>query len=111
YYKTDDINNIATGNLIKYNLKGTLNFKVNEWLSVSGNIQYNTHDEIEYGGTNNGWRDVNNASSWLGLYAFEPNFIDGIPFNSTGVGTFAAMESRRSWRKRNLEQLINTFNV
>src|SRR5690554_6087790 len=41
YYKTDDINNIATGNLIKYNLKGTLNFKVNEWLSVSGNIQYN----------------------------------------------------------------------
>lgn len=111
YYKTEDINNIATGNLIKYNFKGTLNFKVNDWLKVSGNFQYNTHDEIEYGGTNNGWRDINNASSWLGLYSFEPNFIDGTPYHNTGIGTFAAMESKQSWRKRNLEQLTSSINL
>lgn len=109
YYKTDDINSIATGNLIKYNFKGSLNFKVNDWLTFSSNVQYNTHDEIEYGGTNNGWRDINNAASWLVLYSFEPNFIDGIPYQSTGVGTFAAMESKQSWRKRKLEQLTSSF--
>ena len=111
YYKTDDINNIAPGNLIKYNLKGTLNFQVTDWLEVSGNIQYNTHDEIEYGGTNNGWRDINSASTWLGLYSWQPNFIDGIPFHGAGTGTFAAMEAKKSWRTRYVEQFINTINV
>jgi TonB-linked SusC/RagA family outer membrane protein len=111
YYTTDDINNIATGNLVKYNLKGNLNFKVTNWMKVTGDLQYNTNDQIEYGGTNNGWRDINNAASWLNLYAWEPNFIDNVPFQSSGIGTYAAMEEKKSWRKVNLQQLINTFNV
>lgn len=109
-FKASDYNNIAPGHLEKYNLKGTLNFQITDWLEVSTNTQFNTSDEIEYGGGNTGFAGYLTASTFLTYYSWQPAEIDGIPYQ-TSMGNIAAMKDGNSWRTRKFEQLINTFNV
>lgn len=110
YYNTSDYNNIAPGDMSKYNLKGSLSFQVTDWLEVSGNTQINRQDEIEYGGANTGFGGYLTASTYLTYYVFQPNFLDGKSYHNS-QGNAAAMEDKKSWRTRDFEQFINTVNV
>lgn len=112
YYKTGTIENVASGHLIRYNLNANLSYKVNKWLDISDKIQLSTDDDLTYGGYKSGWYDIFNSSvTNYFMFAFEPNFIDGVPFDKNGAGAAAAQESKAYWRKYYNEKLINTFTA
>lgn len=111
YYKTVGIQNIVTAPLTKYNLKANLTFKANSWLEISDNIQYNTTEQMEYGGYRNGWGGIWSTTTWYNLFPFYPNKIDGIPFDFTGGGAQGALESGGNWKKTFEEQFINTLGA
>lgn len=112
YYETGTIENIADGHLIRYNLNSNLSFKVNDWLEISDKIQLSTDDDLTYGGYKGGWYDLFNSSTTMYfLFPFEPNFIDGVPYDKNGAGAGAALESEAYWRRNYSEQLVNTFSA
>ncbi|MDX9883544.1 MAG: SusC/RagA family TonB-linked outer membrane protein [Prolixibacteraceae bacterium] len=112
YFKTGTIENIADGHLIRYNLNANLSFKVNNWLEISDKIQLSTDDDLTYGGYKGGWYDLFNSSvTMYFLFPFEPNFINGTPFDKNGAGAGAALESEAYWRRYYNEQFINTFSA
>lgn len=111
YYKTSTIQNIVDAPLTKYNLKANVNFKATDWLEISDNIQYNTSDQIEYGGYKTGFGGIWSNTTWYYLYAFQPNKIDGISYDYAGGGAHAALEDKSNWIRYNSEQLINTISA
>jgi len=112
YFKTGTIENIAEGHLVRYNLNANLSFKVNDWLEISDKIQLSTNDELTYGGYKGDWYDLFNSSvTMYFLFPFEPNFINGIPFDKNGAGAGAALESEAYWKQNYNEQIVNTFSA
>lgn len=41
-----------------YNLRGKLDMEINNWLSFSNNMQYNSSNDLEHGGSQYGWRRI-----------------------------------------------------
>ncbi len=112
YFKTGTIEDIADGHLIRYNLNANLSFKVNDWIEISDKIQLSTNDELTYGGYKGDWYDLFNSSvTMYFLFPFEPNFINGVPFDKNGAGAGAALESKAYWKRNYNEQIINTFSA
>lgn len=111
YYKTSTIQNIVDAPLTKYNLKATINFQATDWLAISDNIQYNTSDQIEYGGYKTGFGGIWSTTTWYNLFAFQPNKIDGVSYDFAGGGAHAALEDKSNWMRYNSEQLINTISA
>lgn len=111
YYKSVGIQNIVSAPLTKYNLKANLTFKVNPWLQISDDIQFNTSDQMEYGGYRNGWGGLWSNTTWYNLFPFYPDRIDGMPFDFSGGGAQGAVENGSNWKKFYSEQFINTLGA
>lgn len=110
YYNTTTIQNIVNAPLKKYNLKANINFQVTDWLQLSDNIQYTTQDQLQYGGYKTGFGGIWSNTTWYNLFTFQPNNIDGVPFDFAGIGAHAALEAKSNWIRNYSEQLVNTFS-
>lgn len=111
YYKAATIQNIVDAPLKKYNLKANVSFQATDWLKISDNIQFNTSDQIEYGGYRTGFGGIWSNTTWYNLFAFQPNKINGIPFDFAGGGAHAALEDGSNWIRNYSEQLVNTLSA
>ncbi|MDT0678634.1 SusC/RagA family TonB-linked outer membrane protein [Autumnicola musiva] len=62
----------------KYNLRGKLDIEATDWLSFSNNMQYNSSEDLEHGGTQYGYRDVWGSMIWVhALPSYMPTNPDG----------------------------------
>lgn len=110
-YNASTIQNIVDADIKKYNIKGNLSFKVNDWLQISDNIQVSTNNQIEYGGGKNGYGGIWSNTTWYNLFPFLPNKIDGIPFDYFGSGAHGALEKANNYIRSYSEQFINTAST
>lgn len=110
-YNIATIQNIVDANLTKYNIRGNLNFKINNWLELSNNIQVSAADQTEYGGTRAGYGGVFSTSSYFFLWPFMPHEIDGIPYDFNGNGQLAALEGKGNFIRSHSEQLVNIISA
>lgn len=113
-YKTGTIQAGVDANLIKYNIKGNLNFKANKWLDISDNIQVSTSDMTEYGGSKAGYvpsTGIYNGNTYYFLFPFMPSSIDGVPYDYNGYGEIAALGDKSSFQKTYSEQFVNTLSA
>ena len=111
YYKSSTIQNIVDAPLKKYNFKGTLSFQATDWLKLSNNLQFNTSDQIEYGGYRTGYGGIWSNTTWYNLFAFHPKSVNGIPFDFFGGGAHGALEDASNWMRFNSEQIVNTISA
>ncbi len=111
YYKTSTIQNIVDAPLKKYNFKANVNFQATDWLQISNNLQFNTSDQLEYGGYRTGFGGIWSNTTWYNLFAFHPNSIDGVPFDFAGGGAHGALEDASNWIRYNSEQIVNTISA
>jgi len=110
YYSTNTIQKIVDEKVNRYNMKANISFQATDWLEVSNNIQYNTGDDIEYGGRNKGWGDTwTYTKNWL--MAFMPYEIDGVPYDYRGESTHAALENGNNWTENYYKEFINTVSA
>ncbi|WP_170283940.1 SusC/RagA family TonB-linked outer membrane protein [Flagellimonas olearia] len=109
-YKSGTVQKLQDEDVVRKNIKGNISFKVNDWLRLSNDIQYNTGNQIEYGGRAAGW-----GSTWTYdnnyLFAFDSPIIDGVPFNRAGGVTFASVLTGNSYEDYDYKQLVNTFST
>lgn len=62
----------------KYNLRGKLDIEATDWLSFSNNMQYNSSEDLEHGGTQYGYRNVWGSMIWVhALPSYMPTNPDG----------------------------------
>ncbi|MBD0825464.1 SusC/RagA family TonB-linked outer membrane protein [Aestuariibaculum marinum] len=109
-YKTGTVQKLQDEEVTRKNIKANLSFKVNDWLKLSNDVQYNTGDQIEYGGRTAGW-----GLSWTYdnnyLFAFDSPEIEGVSFDRRGQGTFASVKAGKSYQDYDYKQLVNTFSA
>lgn len=110
-YKSQSIQNMEDADLVKYNIKGNLNFKATTWLEISDNIQVSTDDQKEFGGGKNGYGGIWSNTTWYNLFPFYPQEIDGIPFDFFGSGAQSALADASNYVNNSSEQLINTLSA
>ncbi|QKJ33045.1 TonB-dependent receptor [Mucilaginibacter mali] len=114
-YNTGTIQAGVDASLIKYNIKGNLNFKANKWLDISDNIQVSTADMTEYGGSKAGYvtngSGIYNGNTYYFLFPFMPSSIDGVPYDYNGYGEIAALGDKSSFQKTYSEQFVNTLSA
>jgi TonB-linked SusC/RagA family outer membrane protein len=112
-YNTGTIQANVNAKLIKYNIKGNLNFNINKWLSISDNIQVSTTDQTEYGGSKAGYVNtgVYNQNTYYYLFPFMPSSINGVPYDYNGYGEVAALGDKSSFQKTYSEQFVNTLSA
>lgn len=110
-YKTQSIQNVDDADLVKYNIKGNLNFKATSWLEISDNIQLSTNDRMEFGGGRTGYGGIWSNTTWYNLFPFYPQEIDGIPFDFFASGAQGALADRSNYMSFASEQLINTLSA
>lgn len=112
-YNVGTIQANVDAKLIKYNIKGNINFNVNKWLSLSDNIQVSTADQTEYGGSKAGYvsTGVYNQNTYYYLFPFMPSSINGVPYDYNGYGEVAALGDKNSFQKTYSEQLVNTISA
>ncbi|MDO6803889.1 TonB-dependent receptor [Wenyingzhuangia sp. 1_MG-2023] len=108
--KTGTVQKLQDEEVVRKNIKANISFKVNDWLKLSNDTQYNTGSQIEYGGRTAGWglgwTYTNNY-----LYAFHPAEIDGVPFDYAGQSTLGAISEGNNFQNYDYKQLVNTFNI
>ncbi|MDI3319451.1 TonB-dependent receptor [Pinibacter soli] len=112
-YKVGTIQANVDANLIKYNIKGNLNFKPTKWLEIGENIQVSTADMTEYGGSKAGYvtsTGIYNGNTYYFLFPFMPSEINGIPYDYNGYGEVAALGDKSSFQKTYTEQFVNTIS-
>lgn len=109
-YKTGTVQKLQDEEVTRKNIKANIGFKVNNWLKLSNDLQYNTGDQIEYGGRAKGW-----GTGWTYnnnyLYAFHPTEVDGIPYMALGEATTAAVLDGNSFQDYDYKQFVNTFSA
>ncbi|WP_448700663.1 TonB-dependent receptor [Mucilaginibacter sp. AW1-3] len=113
-YKVGTIQSNVDASLVKYNIKGNLNFRANKWLDLSDNIQVSTADQTEYGGSKAGYvpsTGIYNGNTYYFLFPFMPSSIDGVPYDYNGYGEIAALGDKSSYQKTYSEQFVNTLSA
>jgi len=110
-YDAKSIQNVPDAGITKYNIKESLNYKVNKWLELSDNMQVSTSDQKEFGGTKAGYGGVFSTATWYWLFPFMPNYIDGVPFDYGGGGELASLADGNTYIKTYSEQFVNTFSA
>ncbi|RZK66087.1 MAG: SusC/RagA family TonB-linked outer membrane protein, partial [Pedobacter sp.] len=110
-YKGATIQNIADADLVKYNVRGRINLKTNNWLEISDNIQISTDKQTEFGGYKNGYGGPWSTTSWYFLFPFQPNKIDGIPYDNMGTGAQGALEDGYNYVRTYSEQVVNILSA
>lgn len=108
YFNTNTLQKIADEDINRYNIKANVSYKINDWLEISDNIQYNTGDDIEYGGWRGGWRDTFTSTKNY-LFPFQPNFIEGESYDFNGASGHAALEEQQNFQTSSYKQFVNTF--
>ncbi len=109
-YETQSIQNIDDAKLKKYNLKGNLKFKVNNWIEISNNTQLSSDDQLEFAGAKSGYGGLWSNTTWYFLFPFYPTEIDGKPFDFFASGAQGALRDRSNYIKLHREQLVNTIS-
>jgi len=110
-YNLSTIQTNVDAKLIKYNIKGNLNFKPNTWLELSENISFSTADQIDYAGSKSGYTSIYNGNTYYFLFPFMPNMIDGMHYDYNGYGQLAALANRDNYGRVYSEQLVNTLSA
>lgn len=112
-YKVGTIQSNVDADMLRYNIKGNLNFKANKWLELSDNIQVSTGDMIEYAGSKAGYANtgIYNGNTYYFLFPFMPSSIDGVPYDYNGYGEIAALQNRDNYAKTYSEQFVNTISA
>ncbi|MCX2839063.1 TonB-dependent receptor [Salinimicrobium sp. MT39] len=73
----------------KYNLRGKLDIQANDWLKFSNNMQYNSSEDLEHGGTQYGYRDVWGSMIWVhALPSYMPTNPDGTALWRTELNNY-----------------------
>ncbi|RYY01000.1 MAG: SusC/RagA family TonB-linked outer membrane protein [Gammaproteobacteria bacterium] len=110
-YNLSTIQANVDASLIKYNIKGNLNFKPNPWLELTENISVSTSNQIDYAGSKSGYSGIYNGNTYYFLFPFMPNMIDGVPYDYNGYGEIAALGNRDNYARAYSEQLVNTLSA
>ncbi len=110
-YKGKTIQNIVDADLTKYNLRGRINLKTNNWLELADNIQISTDNQIEYGGYKNGYGGPWSTTTWYFLFPFQPNKIDGLAYDNMGTGAQGALEDGYNYVRSYSEQFVNILSA
>lgn len=77
-YQSTGILKVQDDQYKQYNLRGKIDMEVNDWLSFSNNMQYNSSHDLEHGGSQYGWRDVWGSLIWVhALPSYMPTNPDG----------------------------------
>lgn len=109
--KNTTIQDIVDADLVKYNIRGKINLKTNNWLEISDNIQVSTDNQIEYGGFKNGYGGPWSTTTWYFLFPFQPNKIDGVPYDMMGSGAQGALEDGHNYVRNYSEQFVNILGA
>lgn len=109
-YTTQSIQNVNDADLEKYNIKGNLKFKVNNWIEISNNTQLSSDDQLEFAGAKSGYGGLWSNTTWYFLFPFYPTEIDGVPFDFFASGAQAALRDKSNYIKTHREQLVNTIS-
>jgi len=74
----------------KNNLRGKIEIEVNDWLSISNNMQFNNSNDFVHGGNSSGWRYIWNAGSlyYHALPSYSPVNPDGTSTWLTGLNNY-----------------------
>ncbi|MEJ4088280.1 TonB-dependent receptor [Galbibacter orientalis] len=77
-YQATGILKVQDDQYKQYNLRGKIDVEVNDWLTFSNNMQYNSANDVEHGGSQYGWRDVWGSLIWVhALPSYMPTNPDG----------------------------------
>lgn len=109
-YKTGTVQKLQDEEVVRKNIKTNVSLKINNWLNVSHDVQYNTGNQNQFGGRSSGW-----GLGWTYdnnyLYAFDPVEIDGVPFDRNGQSTIPSVLEGNSFRDYKYKQIVNTFST
>lgn len=77
-YQATGILKVQDDQYKQYNLRGKIDVEVNDWITFSNNMQYNSAKDTEHGGSQYGWRDVWGSLIWVhALPSYMPTNPDG----------------------------------
>lgn len=110
-YKGATIQNMDNADLVKYNIRGKINLKTNDWLELSDNIQISTDKQTEFGGYKNGYGGPWSTTTWYFLFPFQPLKIDGVAYDNMGTGSQGALEDGYNYVRTYSEQIVNILSA
>ncbi|MEQ9441239.1 MAG: SusC/RagA family TonB-linked outer membrane protein [Cyclobacteriaceae bacterium] len=119
YYKNVGILKLQEDTYESYNGRVKMDLKVNDWLTLSENIQVNTSDQLTHGGSMYGWGEPWGSLIWVhALPSYTLTNPDGTATFRTelnnytiGDGIFASLLYGKSKELINQRQLVNTFGA
>ncbi|SDM33871.1 TonB-linked outer membrane protein, SusC/RagA family [Catalinimonas alkaloidigena] len=119
FYKQLGILNVQKDTYDSYNARGKVDLKVNDWLTLSENLQVNTSDQLSHGGSMYGWGEPWGSLIWVhALPSYVPQNPDGTATFRTelnnytiGDGVFASLLYGKSIETIGQQQLINTVGA
>lgn len=77
-YQATGILKVQDDQYKQYNLRGKIDVELNDWITFSNNMQYNSAKDTEHGGSQYGWRDVWGSLIWVhALPSYMPTNPDG----------------------------------
>ena len=77
-YNSEGILKVQDDHYKIYNLRGKLEMKINDWISFTNNMQYNSSNDLKHGGSQYGWGDQFNGNIYVhGLPSYMPQNPDG----------------------------------
>ncbi|UII25946.1 SusC/RagA family TonB-linked outer membrane protein [Fulvivirga maritima] len=82
HYKSTGILKVQDDVYKKYNLRGKVDIKFNEWLTFSNNMQYNNSNNYEHGGSQYGWDPAFSGNIYVHALPFY------MPTNPDGTATW-----------------------
>jgi len=104
----------------KENYRAKVEFKLNDWITISDNMQFNTYDDLQYGGYRTGWHGnywnylvYNHAMPW-----YAPTNPDGSYFYrselnnyAVGDGLYASLLHGKSKQETEDTEFSNIFTA
>ena len=119
FYKNTGILKLQEDTYRSYNGRAKLDLKVNDWLTLSENIQVNTSDQLTHGGSQYGWGEPWGSLIWVhALPSYVLQNPDGTATWRTelnnytiGDGIYASLLYGKSRETINQRQVVNTFGA
>lgn len=88
-YQSKGILKVQDDTYQKYNLRGKVDVKVTDWLTFSNNMQYNSSQDLEHGGTQYGYRKVMESMIYVhALPSYMPTNPDGTALWRTELNNY-----------------------
>lgn len=110
-YNTQSIQNVDDAEIKRFNIKGNVRVKANDWLELTYNTMLNTANELEFGGGKNGYGGIWSNTTWYFLMPFHPTELNGIPFDFFASGAQGPLADRSNYIKSHWEQYVNTLST